>query len=77
MSDLSQYLTSELGVCIGENVIGHLLWADDLISFSDSITGLQRQFNGLMHFLSFNKMIVNESKTKAIQFGKKNNMELF
>ena len=77
MSDLSQYLTSELGVCIGENVIGHLLWADDLILFSDSITGLQRQLNGLMQFCSFNQMIVNESKTKAIQFGKKNNMELF
>ena len=74
MSDLSQYLTSELGVCIGENVIGHLLWADDLILFSDSITGLQRQLNSLVQFCSFNQMIVNESKTKAFQFGKKNSM---
>ena len=77
MSDLSRYLTSEFGVCIGENVIGHLLRADDLILFSDSITGLQRQLNGLMQFCCFNQMIVNESKTKAIQFGKKNNIELF
>ena len=77
MSDLSQYLTSEFGVCIGENVIGHLLWADDLIVFSDFITGLQGQLNGLMHFCSFNQMRVNQSKTKAIQFGKENNMELF
>ena len=30
-----------------------------------------------MQFCSFNQMIVNESKTKAIQLGKKNNMELF
>ena len=77
MSDLSQYLTSGFGVCIGENVIEHLFWTDDLILFSHSTTGLQRQLNCLMHFCSSDQMIVKESKTKAIQFGKKNNMELF
>ena len=77
MSDLSQYLTSEFVICIGKKVIGHLLWADDLILFSDSITGLQKQLNDLVGFCSFNQMSVNESKTKAMQFGKKNDRESF
>ena len=37
MSDLCRYLTSELEIFIGENMIGHLLWADDLITFSDKL----------------------------------------
>ena len=35
VSDLEQYLMSEQGICIDGNIVGHLLWADDLILFSD------------------------------------------
>ena len=129
------------GVGIGETIIGHLLWADDLILFSDTITGLQKQslhwshndddgvsnhqpqdcllnrlfrhrskktsklrvtgrcvgnspgpvnsphkgpvtrkmfpfddvimLDGVMKFCSHNRMIVNESKTQFMQFGKR------
>ena len=48
MSDLEQYLTSEQGICIDKNIVGHLLWAHDLILFSDSVAGLQKQLNGVM-----------------------------
>ena len=43
VAGLGQYLMSEMIIRIGETIIGHLLWADDLILFSDTITGLQKQ----------------------------------
>ena len=65
------------GICIDENIVGHLLWADDLILFSDSVAGLQKQLNGVMKFCSNNRMLVNEFKTKVMQFGKKGNFEVY
>ena len=29
LADLSAYLQSEFGVCVGEIIIMHILWADD------------------------------------------------
>ena len=69
MSDLACYLDNAFGVCINDHILAHLLWADDLILFSDSPEGLQRQLNGLFQFCSKNKMIVNETKTKIMAFG--------
>ena len=69
ISDLGEYLSKKVGVCIGETIISHLLWADDLILFSDSLSGIQRQLDGLYDFCSKNRMIVNELKTKLMVFG--------
>ena len=49
--------------------MAHILWADDLILFSNTPEGLQKQMDGLFQFCSKNKMIVNETKTKAMIFG--------
>ena len=69
LADLSEYLCNQVGICIGNTIIAHLLWADDLILFSDSVKGLQKQLDGLFRFCSDNMMIVNELKTKAMVFG--------
>ena len=50
VADIEQYLMSEMGICIGETIIGHLLWADDLILFSDTITGLKSNWTALWNF---------------------------
>ena len=71
LADLSDYLYKEVGVCIGQTIIAHLLWADDLILFSDTVEGLQRQLNGLYNFCSENMLIVNQVKTKVMVFGKR------
>ena len=63
LKDLDMYLKKEAGICIGEIIMAHLLWADDLILFSNTEKGLQKQLNGLKHFCANNKMIVNETKT--------------
>ena len=65
-----EYLKSKFGVCIGEVIIMHLLWADDLILIADTCNGLQRQLDGLHEFCSKNLTAVNEIKTKCMAFGK-------
>jgi hypothetical protein len=70
LADMSAYLVKHHGIIINEDyVISHILWADDLILFSNTAEGLQAQMNGLFKFCSKNKMIVNELKTKVMIFG--------
>ena len=69
MADLESYLSSAHGISISNKIIAHLLWADDLILFSDTFHGLQIQLDGLNQFCSNNHMIVNEIKTKVMVFG--------
>ena len=69
MSDLSEYLSKQFGVVVSDDIVMHILWGDDLILFSDTVHGLQRQLHGLEKFCSRNKIIVNETKTKAMSFG--------
>ena len=47
MSDFKTYLDYRVGVCIDNNVVTHFLWVDDLILFSDTASGPQKQLNGL------------------------------
>ena len=77
MADLGNYLKSECGVCIGDIIIMHLLWADDLILISDTALGLQKQLDGLLKFCSKNLTTVNEIKTKCMTFGNIKTVELF
>ena len=77
MFDLSTYLSSEAGITISNEVIAHILWDDDLILFSDTPSGLQKQLKGLLKFCSNNKIIVNEIKTKSMCFGTNENLNVF
>ena len=36
MADLSHYLHQEFAVVVDNNIIAHMLWADDLVLFSDT-----------------------------------------
>ena len=71
MADLSDYLYAEVGVCMGNLIILHLLWADDLILISNTTAGLQKQLNGLLNFCSENHTIVNAIKTKCMAYNAK------
>ena len=77
LADLDSYLSTEHGVCIGKEIVAHLLWADDLILFSDTFHGLQEQLHGLKQFCHNNHMIVNEMKTKVMVFGNPKRSKLF
>ena len=69
MSDLNAFLNTEFGVCIGEMITAHILWADDLILMSDTPEGLQHQVNGLFKFCSKNLLVVNAVKTICMTIG--------
>ena len=69
LSDLDEYLYNEVGICMEDTIIVHLLWADDLILASDSSDGLQRQLNDLCDFCCDNKMVVNDMKTRVMVRG--------
>ena len=57
-------------IYISKTLFVHLLWADDLILFSDTTRGLQRQLNGPYTFCANNHMTVNVAKSKVICFRK-------
>ena len=40
MAYLGSFLAPEYGTCIEENIIDHILWADDLVLLSDSEKGI-------------------------------------
>lgn len=70
LSDLKEYLEMECGIVIAEDeIILHLLWADDLVLLADTPEGLQKQLDGLYKFISKYQMIVNETKTNIVVYG--------
>ena len=71
MTDLSGYLYAEVGVLMGDLIIHHLLWADNLILISNTPEGLKKQVNGLFRFCSDNHTIVNVIKTKCMAYNAK------
>ena len=77
IADLDSYLSLEYGVCIGDEIVAHLLWADDLILFSDTFHGLQKQLHRLKQFCYNNHMIVNEMNTKVMVFGNPKRSKIF
>ena len=73
LSDVKSYLSIEFGIIFEDEVIVHILWADDLVLLADNPEGLQEQLNGLYRFCSKYQMIVNELKTKVMIYGKHDN----
>lgn len=74
MSDLNEYIENRYGICVGNVIISHLLWADDLVLISSSATGLQKIIDGLEMFCADNKAVVNKLKTKCMVIGKHENI---
>ena len=61
---LSQLESPEIGH------INSLFWADDLVMFSDSESGLQKMLSILEEYCKKNELIVNTKKTKCMIFNK-------
>ena len=76
LSDLRQYLNEKTGTILSDDeILVHLLWADDLIMTSTAAQDAQSQLNGLASFK--NRSIVDTVKNKYMVFGKLEHVKLF
>ena len=73
LTDINLYLPKSHGVILNQNLISYLLYADDLVLFSETAEGLQYLLNGLHQFCSRWHLILNEAKSKVLIFNKKPN----
>ena len=76
LHDLKDYLDKHTGICISDEILLHMLWADDLVMISCSPKHAQRQLDGLSKFCAPNQMVANELKTKYMVFGNLNTFSL-
>ena len=76
LHDLKDYLDEYTGICISDEILLHMLWADDLVMVSCTPKHAQRQLDGLSKFCAPNQMVANELKTKYMVFGKLNDFSL-
>ena len=68
LSDLARSLQEIESPAVGN--INSIFWADDLVMFSDSETGLQNMLNLLQTYSKENYLTVNTKKTKCMIFNK-------
>ena len=76
MFDLKDYLDNSTGVCTLEEMVVHMLWADDLFMVSTSPVHAQKQLDGLSSFTAPNQIVANDIKTKYMVFGKSDTFTL-
>ncbi len=73
LKDMSKLFSSMYGVKIDETLtLCYLLWADDLVLFSNTAEGLQDHLDKLHQYCAKWQLIVNNLKTKVLIFNKRN-----
>ena len=71
LCDISEYhLDSSLGVKLGGMVIMYLLFADDIVFFSDTAEGLQKQILLFWGYCRLWQLIVGPSRSKVVIYNK-------
>ena len=64
MDTLSTELNNiNIGCCIDEKLINHLIYADDIVLFAPSAKGLQCLINICFNYGNLHNITFNESKT--------------
>ena len=76
LSDIKDYLDEYKRICISNEIILHMIWANDLYMVSCNTDHAQRQLGGLSKFCAPNQMVTNEIKTKYMAFGKIEDVKL-
>ena len=76
LSDLKDCLDEYTGICLSDEILIHVLWADDLYLVSNDTAGSQKQLKGLTAFCGPNQMAANVIKTKVMVYGKSSPVHL-
>ena len=71
LQDISKTFDQGQGIPVDTLLIVYLLFADDLVLFSDSANGLQKQLTALFMYASLWHIIVSIPKTKFLIFNKR------
>ena len=71
IQDISKSFDQGQGIPVDTLLIVYLLLEDDLVLFSDSVNGLQKQFPSLDKYASLWHIIVSIPKTKVLIFNKR------
>jgi hypothetical protein len=76
MDNLSHiYNKLNVGCCINERIINHLMYADDLVLFAPSVKGLQKIIDIAHNYGTEHNIIFNETKTVCMCINDKRNKE--
>ena len=75
LQDISKSFDQGEGIPVDTLLIVYLLFADDLVLFSDSANGLQKQLTVLYKYASLWHIIVSIPKTKVLIFNKRHTSE--
>ena len=75
LQDISKSFDQGEGIPVDTLIIVYLLFADDLVLFSDSANGLQKQLTALYKYASLWHIIVSIPKTKVLIFNKRHTSE--
>ena len=71
LQDIFKAFDQGQGIPVDTLLIVYLLFANDLVFFSDSANGLQKQLTALYKYVSLWHIIVSIPKTKIIIFNKR------
>ena len=71
LTALHAYLNNKCGVILSKMIIAYILFADDLILCSETMEGLQLQFEGLFQYCKKWHLILSLTKTKIMIFNSK------
>ena len=77
LQDISKSFDQGQSILVGTLLIVYLLFADDLVLFSDSANGLQKQLTALYKYASLWHIIVSIPKTKVLIFNRRHTSENF
>ena len=71
LADLPKLLDSNTNkVNLGARNINNLIWADDILLFSETEEGLQEMLHSLVTYCDTNELTINTDKTKCMIFNK-------
>ena len=77
LQDISASFDQDQGIAVNTLLMVYLLFGDDLVLFSESAEGLQKQLTALYSYSSLWHIIVSIPKTKVLIFNERYNNSMW
>ena len=63
LADLTNYFSTYTRICVNEEIMMHRQWADDLFTYTGSVSNGQKQMDDILSFYKSTQTLINELKT--------------